>query len=202
VSVVERLGGALERRMSRRGALARATVAGAAMSVAPVRYLVRPGTAWGIIAPASCPASAKCNDGYTVFCCEVEGGYNRCPDGSFVAGWWKCTDYRGKGLCHGDGARYYIDCNRMPGKGYPGGCQCGPHGCDSRRVDCNQFRYGQCNTHIAGTTEVVCRLVTCQPPASVPAFQCNDTLMVDDNTCGHEAGCLLGLAQPLGGGGV
>lgn len=42
-----RLGSLLERRTSRRGLLARATVAGSAFAVAPVSYLVRPGTAWG-----------------------------------------------------------------------------------------------------------------------------------------------------------
>jgi hypothetical protein len=200
--LVDSLASALDRRLSRRSALARAAVAGSALTVAPVRYLLRPGTAWSIITPGSCGPADRCNDGYTVFCCEIEHGRNECPAGSYVAGWWKCTDYAGRGLCHGDGVRYYLDCNRIPGHGYPGGCRCGPHGCNSRRVACNLFRYGQCNTQVAETTEVVCRLVICEHPASVPALNCNATEMSDDNTCAHEAGCLEGLAIPLGGGGA
>jgi hypothetical protein len=199
--IVAVLSSALERRLSRRGALARAAVAGSAVAVAPVRYLVRPGTAWAVIRPDACGPDTKCNDGFTVFCCEIEHGRNICPADSYVAGWWKCTDYRGKGLCHDEGVRYYLDCNRVPGHGYPGGCQCGPHGCNSRRVSCNLFRYGQCNTHVAYTTEVVCRLVICEHPATVQGFGCNSTEKTDDRTCSHEAGCLEGLLTPLPGGG-
>jgi hypothetical protein len=96
--------------------------------------------------------------------------------------------------------RYYIDCNRMPGHVFPGGCQCANGDCAKRRVDCNHFRYGQCNTQIVGTTEVVCRLVVCQNPATIAGMHCNGTEMVDDVTCSHEAGCLKGLATQLPGG--
>ena len=198
--VIAALGGALDRRFSRRGVMARATVAGAAFAVAPVRYLVRPGTAWAVIGPGNC-SGGLCTDGYTSFCCEIESGYNRCPDGTYVAGWWKCTDYRGSGLCHDQGYRYYVDCNRIPGHAFPGGCQCGGGDCNRRRVACNLFRYGQCNTQVTFTTEVVCRLVICQNPATVTDMNCNGTEMVDDNTCSHEAGCLEGLAVQLPGGG-
>ena len=195
-------GALLERRVSRRRALSRVAVSGAALAVAPVRYLVRPGTAWAVIRPHTCK-SGLCKDGYTAFCCEIEHGQNRCPGGTYVAGWWKCTSYRGHGLCHEQGVRYYIDCNRIPGAVFPGGCQCANGDCGKRRVDCNQFRYGQCNTQIAGTTEVVCRLVICQNPASVPGLNCNHTEMVDDRTCHHEAGCLEGLVvTPVGTGGA
>jgi hypothetical protein len=206
MSVSERLatsiGGLLERRMSRRGALAKAAVAGSAFAVAPVRYLVRPGDAWAVVRPEHCQ-SGKCTDGYTAFCCEIEQGLNTCPNNTYVAGWWKCTDYRGGGLCHGEGVRYYVDCNRIPGQHFPGGCQCAQGDCGRRRVDCNHFRYGQCNTQVHGTTEVVCRLVICQSPATVDGMSCNATEMVDDFTCKHQAGCLEGLAvQVPGGGGV
>jgi hypothetical protein len=206
MTVVERfassVGALLERRTSRRGALARAALAGSAFAVAPVRYLVRPGTAWAVIGPGDCPSGALCNDGYTAFCCEIEHGHNTCPRGCYVAGWWKCTSYQGRGLCHAEGVRYYLDCNRIPGAVFPGGCQCAHGDCGNRRVDCNRFRYGQCNTQIPGTTEVVCRLVICQNPATVEGLNCNGTELVDDNTCAHEAGCLEGLAiqQPRGGG--
>src|SRR5207302_3900108 len=88
------VGALLERRVSRRGALARAAVAGSAFAVAPARYLLRPGTAWAVIGPGNC-SSGLCTDGYTAFCCEIEQGRNRCPSGTYVAGWWKCTSYTG-----------------------------------------------------------------------------------------------------------
>ncbi len=206
MSVSERLvtsiGGLLERRMSRRGVLARAAVAGSAFAVAPVRYLVRPGDAWAVVRPSDCQ-NGHCTDGYTAFCCEIEHGRNVCPNDTYVAGWWKCTNYGGDGLCHEEAVRYYVDCNRIPGHHFPGGCQCAQADCGRRRVDCNHFRYGQCNTHVRGTTEVVCRLVICQNPATVDGLNCNATEMIDDNTCQHEAGCLNGLAvQVPGGGGV
>jgi hypothetical protein len=194
------LAGLLGRRVSRRSALQRAALAGSAFAVAPVRYLVRPGTAWAVIGPGNC-ASGLCLDGYTAFCCEIEHGRNSCPTGSYVAGWWKCTNYQGSGLCHAEGVRYIIDCNRIPGTVFPGGCQCAGGDCNKRRVDCNHFRYGQCNTQVQGTTEVVCRLIICQNPATVQGMNCNNTEMIDDNTCTHEAGCLQGLAVQLPGGG-
>jgi hypothetical protein len=199
-ALADRAAGLLGRRSTRRTALSRAALAGAAFAVAPIRYLVRPGTAWAVIGPGSC-GSGLCLDGYSAFCCEIEHGRNTCPENTYVAGWWKCTSYTGAGICHGEGVRYYIDCNRTPGEVFPGGCQCANGNCNERRIDCNQFRYGQCNTQVQGTTEVVCRLVICQNPASVPGMNCNSTLMIDDTVCSHEANCLEGLAVQLPGGG-
>jgi hypothetical protein len=187
------------RRTSRRGALTKAAIAGSAFAVAPVRYLVRPGTAWAVINPGTC-ASGACTDGWSAFCCEIEHGHNSCPQGTYVAGWWKCTDYRGKALCHEEGVRYYLDCNRIAGQVFPGGCQCANGDCNQRRVDCNHFRYGQCNAQVPGITEVVCRLVICQNPAMVPGLNCNPTEMDSNATCTHEHGCLEGLATQLPGG--
>lgn len=197
--VAASIGSLLERRVSRRGALTRAAVAGSAFAVAPVRYLLRPGTAWAVIGPGDCPPGARCNDGYTAFCCELEGGNNRCPDGTYVAGWWKCTHYRGSGICSEEGVRYYLDCNNFPGRPFRGGCRCAHDDCKRRRVACNHFRYGQCNTQIAGTTDVVCRLVICENPASIGAWGCNDTLMVDNAVCSHEMDCLQGLTTGVPG---
>jgi hypothetical protein len=193
------VGRLLERRVSRRRVLSRAALAGSAFAVAPVRYLVRPGTAWAVIRPEDCE-QGSCKDGYTAFCCEIEQGRNSCPDGTYVAGWWKCTAYQGRGLCADYGVRYYLDCNRIPGQVFPGGCQCALGDCSRRRVDCNHFRYGQCNAQIGGKTEVVCRLVICRHPAGVPGLNCNATQKVDDKTCAHEADCLEGLAVQLPGG--
>ena len=142
MSVVERLGGLLERRTSRRGALAKAAVAGSAFAVAPVRYLIRPGTAWAVLRPEQCAQGSKCRDGYTAFCCEIESGNNACPANTYIAGWWKCTSYRGHGLCHEEGVRYYIDCNRIPGTVFPGGCQCAHGDCGTARSTAISFVTG------------------------------------------------------------
>jgi hypothetical protein len=198
--LVSAIGRMLDRRVTRRSALSKATLAGSAFAVAPARYLIRPGTAWAVIGPGDCRKHQKCRDGYTAFCCEIERGRNDCPAGTYVAGWWKCTAYQGRGLCADEGVRYYIDCNRIPGHVFRGGCQCARGDCNRRCVDCNHFRYGQCNTQVSGTTEVVCRLVICHHPASVAGLNCNATEKVDDNTCKHEAGCLEGLAVQLPGG--
>jgi hypothetical protein len=189
---------ALEARFSRRTALTRIAVAGSALAVAPVRYLLYPGTALGVVVPGSCK-DGLCTDGYTAFCCEINQGLNTCPADTFVGGWWMCTDYRGHQLCQGSGVRYYIDCNNYPGRPFPGGCRCAHDDCSRRRQACNVFRYGQCNTHIKGTTTVVCRVVTCEKPSHIDALNCNATLMIDDAVCGHEAGCLEPLAVQLPG---
>ena len=182
--------GALARRTSRRGFLVRAAVAGSALTVAPLRYLLRPEPALAVVLhPEQC-ADGLCTDGFTDFCCTINDGQNSCPPYSFVAGWWKCTDYRGRRLCAASGIRYYIDCNRMPDQKVPGGCQCANGDCANRRVACNAFRYGQCNTDIPEVTEVVCRVVVCEHPASIADFQCNGTYKEDNRTCDHEADCL------------
>lgn len=193
------IGALLERRVSRRSALARAAVAGSAFAVAPLRYLVRPGTAWAVLAPGDCPPGALCNDGYTEFCCEIDHGRNSCPDGTYVGGWWKCTDYVGGGLCEKEGVRYYLDCNNLPSQPFPGGCRCARANCNQRRVACNFFRYGQCNPQVAGISYVVCRLVICQNPSTIGGWGCNHTLMVDNSVCAHQANCLKGLVTTVPG---
>jgi hypothetical protein len=195
-------GSLLERRLSRRGLIARAALGGSAFAIAPLHYLLRPDAAWAVIAPRDCSNKSRCNDGYTAFCCEINHGRNACPENTYVAGWWKCTDYRGRRLCSGEGIRYYIDCNRTPSKRFAGGCRCAGDDCDRRRVDCNHFRYGQCNTQVHGTTEVVCRLVVCRHPSAISGFHCNHTYKVDDSTCRHEARCLEPLVVQYPGGGA
>ena len=200
VALVDGSARVLEARFSRRTALTRIAVAGSALAVAPVRYLLYPGTALGVVVPGGCN-DGLCTDGYTAFCCEIHHGLNTCPEGTFVGGWWMCTDYRGHQLCQGAGVRYYVDCNNLPGRPFPGGCRCADNDCSHRRQACNVFRYGQCNTHIKGTTTVVCRVVTCEKPSEIPSLNCNGTLMIDDRVCGHEAGCLEPVAVQLPGSG-
>ena len=182
--------GLLEERSSRRGFLVRTATVGSALVVAPLRFLLRPQTALAaIVRPAQC-FGGLCTDGWTEFCCTINGGVNMCPTYSFVGGWWKCTDYRGRQLCADTGVRYYIDCNRLSGHEIPGGCHCANGDCDRFRVGCNVFRYGQCNTQISEITEIVCRVIVCEHPASVADFNCGTTYKQDNRTCGHEAPCL------------
>jgi hypothetical protein len=192
-------GSLLERRTSRRGLLQRAALAGSAMAVAPLRYLLRPVSAWAAIGPGSCPGGL-CNDGYTAFCCEINNGKNVCPTGTYVGGWWMCAAYTGTGLCQPQGVRYYLDCNHLPGNA--SNCRCANDNCGERRADCNVFRYGQCNTQIGGVTAIACRVVVCQNPSTVDGFNCNGSVAVDNNTCSHEWPCLVdGLVQQVPGDG-
>ncbi len=190
--------------IARRSFLLRVAVVGSALATAPLRYLLYPGTALAaVVGPWNC-RSGRCADGYTEFCCEInQGGVNACPTGTFAGGWWMCTDYAGRQLCSDRGVRYYVDCNALPGHPFPGGCRCGNDNCGNWRVACNVFRYGQCNTHIDGTTAVVCRLVVCENPATISELHCSAALATDNAVCGHEAPCLEPPAVELvGAGGV
>lgn len=191
---------AVETHFSRRSALTRIALTGSALCVAPLRYLLYPVSALAVIVPSDC-RDGLCTDGYTAFCCEINDGLNTCPAGTFPGGWWMCTDYRGHQLCESTGVRYYIDCNALPGSPLPGECRCAKDDCSHRRVACNIFRYGQCNTQIAGTTAVVCRMVSCVNPGSIPSLNCSSATMVDDAVCGHEAPCLEPPAIQLQGAG-
>jgi len=198
--LVEKTGSLLERRTSRRGVLGRAALIASAFVVAPLRYLLRPVSAWAVIGPGSC-GGGLCDDGYTAFCCEINGGKNVCPTHTFIGGWWMCTAYGGGGVCSAEGVRYYVDCNRTPGESFGSGCGCANGNCGERRVDCNVFRYGQCNTQIGGTTEVACRVVVCKNPATIDGFNCNGSVAVDNNTCSHDWGCLTPLVEQEPGAG-
>jgi hypothetical protein len=182
VRLVDRLGRALAGKgLSRRRFLWRVAVVGSALAVDPVRYTLRPGTAYASV----CGDGASCASGWTAFCCTVNNGANTCPTGSYAAGWWRIDD---SPFCFGQ-ARYVIDCNRSPNASCS--CRCADGACDKRRVCCNNFRYGQCNTQIPGVTEVVCRVVTCMAPWQWDRA-CSTTVRVDNRTRSHNATCLPG----------
>jgi len=187
--LVEAVSTALEKRTSRRGWLTRLAIAGSALTIAPLRYLLRPESALAVVTCGRCGGGSRCCDGWTTFCCTINDGVNACPPYAFIGGWWKCTSYTGTNLCGDTNVRYYMDCNRKPGDSCPGGCHCAHNSCQNRGTCCNVFRYGQCNTHIGGVTEVVCRLVKCVNPCELYDF-CGCTTKIDNNTCGHEAPCL------------
>ena len=166
---------------TRRRFLYRLAVVGSALALDPLKFITRPTPAYASV----CGGGTGCDAGWSVFCCTINNGANTCPTGSFVAGWWKVD---ASAFCLGS-ARYYIDCNRTPSASCR--CRCNTSGCDNRRVCCNVFRYGQCNTHIAGVTEVVCRIITCTPPWKWdPA--CSSTVREDEETRSHSAACLPG----------
>ncbi|MDQ1721814.1 MAG: hypothetical protein QOI26_1548, partial [Pseudonocardiales bacterium] len=169
-------------RASRRGFLGGAAVVGAALAVNPWSYLTRPASAYDAV----CGADNTCAAGYTVFCCTINGGNNSCPPDSFVGGWWKADN---SSFCGGN-ARYYIDCNAYRDGRYT--CHCNTTTCDQRRVACNQFRYGQCNTQIpwSSTGPVLCRMVSCTPPWVQFGGTCGRSSATDNNTATHSAPCL------------
>jgi hypothetical protein len=191
----------LERRLSRRTALQQVALVGSALAVAPLRYLLYPGSALAAIGPRDC-RHGLCADGWTAFCCQINNGLNACPEGTFAGGWWMCTDYAGRLLCSEEGVRYYVDCNALPGQQFRGGCRCAGGTCDERRVACNLFRYGQCNTDVHAVTAVVCRVVLCENPSSVPGLNCNASLSVENAVCHHDTPCLGNAVELAGAGGV
>ncbi|MGH8860565.1 MAG: twin-arginine translocation signal domain-containing protein [Jatrophihabitantaceae bacterium] len=180
-TVTERLVNRLARRTpSRRGFLAAATVGGAALAVDPVGYLTKPQSAYASV----CGPGARCNEGWSAMCCSINNGHNACPPGTFAGGWWKADR---SSYC-GGAARYYIDCNASRGSHWR--CHCNTGSCDQRRVACNIFRYGQCNTQIPGVTAVVCRQISCRPPWELYPNACGRSSATDNATAEHNAPCL------------
>ena len=93
MTMTERLGSFLLTRTSRRSFLATTTMTATALSVAPVDFVLRPGTAYAAVCQCvpgqDCDCSSLCCDGYTQFCCTINNGANACPPGTFAGGWWK-----------------------------------------------------------------------------------------------------------------
>jgi len=174
--LVHRASALFSGRTSRRSFLTRTAMVGSALAVGPIDFLLKPGTAYAYVC-------GTCSDGWTAFCCTINGGKNVCPPNSFVAGWWKADN---AAYCCG-AARYIIDCNATcPTKC---SCRCAGDSCDGRRTCCNQFRYGQCHTEIACYGPVVCRVATCTPPWKYDP-SCTTTSATDNNTVNHGAPCL------------
>jgi hypothetical protein len=199
--LVERTSAFLASRSSRRSFLFRTAVVGSALAAAPVRYLLKPGSAYAAV----CGPGASCSSGWTAFCCTVNRGMNKCPPGTFVGGWWKidrspyCCDSSGRAA-----ARYIIDCQGRCtkctsgcGDGYCSPscvacrCRCATGSCDTRRACCNYFRYGQCHQEIRCAGPVACRVVTCVAPYRL-YDSCRTTSATDNRTAYHTAPCLNG----------
>ena len=193
--LVRRTSSFLAARSSRRGFLVGAAVTGSAFAAAGVKFTTQPGTAYAAI--TDCPGDTLCRDGYTEFCCTINAGQNSCPPGSFPGGWWR-ADF--SSFCNG--TRYYIDCMQdccgpLRGDGFCSGCvECNcAAGCDTRRVYCNYFRYGQCHQEIAHSGPIACRVVACVPPYAFDP-SCSTASAVDNATAEHTSPCLTAPPPP------
>ena len=201
---MERVSRIVDRNASRRGFLSSSAMGATALAVAPATFALKPTTAYAAIctcAGSQCNCNSLCCDGYTDFCCLLTGE-NLCPPGTVVAGWWKAD---GSGMCDIDGARrprYYLDCNTIcdPGCGCGGSgicdhdCAGSPHcrcatGCNSRKVDCTRFRYGQCSQEIPCVGPITCRIITCVPPW-LWDDSCTGATATDNYTRFHDRPCL------------
>ena len=201
-TLVERVSRVVDRRAGRRGFLRKSAMAATAMAVAPVAYAIRPTTAEAAIVSCighRCAPGSLCCDGFHEFCCQITGE-NLCPPGTIVAGWWKAD---GSGLCdlNGPRPRYYLDCNfacdegcRCQSSGLcskrctPARCQC-HGGCDTRRSECNLFRYGQCNQDVC-VGPLKCRVATCVPPWKWDAACATSPVLSHPETRRHDRPCL------------
>ena len=194
-----RVSGVLERRTSRRGFLVRAALAGSALAIDPLDYVLHPGTAYGAVCRCGdpgCGCGSACCDGYTEFCCTLNGS-NTCPPGTIAGGWWRAD---GSSFC-GGGPRYYIDCHgECPGSSGAGEagfcdsedglvCECGRGDCNNRVSGCITFRYGQCHQEVARVGRIACRVVTCTP-AYLLDNACATTAMYDEYTAQQNRPCL------------
>jgi hypothetical protein len=200
--LVSRTTRALERGTSRRGFLVGSAMVGSAVAVGvAIDWAAKPGSAYNHITDC---ASGFCTDGYTEFCCAVNNGFNACPPDSFPGGWWRADS---SSFCAG-GTRYYIDCMQFccgPPKNYCQGGYCFCEGCqecrcagdcNTRRVYCNYFRYGQCHQEIPTSGPIACRVVSCVPPYNVADNACSPAPAVDNSTAEHAANCSVNIDPP------
>ena len=201
VTLVERASTCLATRVARRSFINRSALVGSAVAVGSgVDLLLRPGTAYGAVctcANTACDCGSTCCAGFSEFCCSINDGYNYCPTGTVMGGWWKADN---SSYC--GGPRYYMDCHAQCGctTGCGGGwgfcdtgcdgvsCGCGPDGCNSWVTGCFQFRYGQCNQQIDCIGRIVCRVVACVPPWTVDPT-CTTAVAVDNSTAEMDAAC-------------
>ena len=201
-ALVDRAAGFLESRLSRRSFINRSAYAGSAVAIgAGLDLALRPGTAYGAICTCGnpgCDCGSLCCSGFTDFCCAINDGYNYCPTGSLLGGWWKADN---SSYC-GDGPRYYMDCHAScncttgcgDGWGFcepecdGGDCNCGPGGCNSYLTNCFQFRYGQCNQQVSCIGRIKCRVVACVPPWEIDPT-CTTSVAVDDSTAEQNVSC-------------
>jgi hypothetical protein len=188
--LVERASEVLSTRTTtRRNFLVGMATIGSAMVTFACSPVKKPGPP--VVRPGDCPPGSPCNDGFTEFCCTINNGANACPGGTFPAGWWR-ADF--SSFCNG--TRYYIDCNQSCcGPQFSSQfcescaeCRCASD-CNTRKVYCNYFRYGQCHQEIPVSGPIACRVATCVPPYELDG-SCVPSSAVDNSTANHSAACL------------
>jgi hypothetical protein len=174
---------------TRRSFLTRVALFGSAMAVAPVRFLLRPETALGVIT-ANCPqpngcTSGLCTDGYSSFCCTITGS-NSCPANTAPGGWWHAcvpTSY-----CP-NGTRYYIDCVGTACPFDCSACHCYGNSCSNRRTCCN-LGYSNCSgpNH---SRRLKCRITRCSNPCTLFGGCSCTSAEKDPVTCSHGSSTCL-----------
>lgn len=171
-SFTQQAASTLERTISRRGLLVRMTVVGSALTISPLRYLLRPGSAWaGNSGCTTCTSGICFTSPNSTFCCSINGS-NTCPSGTHPCGWWRCcipTTY-----CM-SGYRYFVDCCN-PNCGSP---HCENGYCDSRVTCCFPAQWTDNCAEGYGTVE--CRAVLCVNPSKV--YDCYSSPVHTESTC-------------------
>ncbi len=204
--LVEKATALLDRRSSRRDFLTKTAVVGSALTVAPIRYILRPDPAYALVVSPTrqCPPGSVCyGDAFAAMCCALNEGVNACPVGTISGGWWKAD-----GSVYCAGPRYYIDCvaecvrcttgcetGFCPTCDTLGQCDCAKGDCNERRTACRTFRYGQCNQDVACVGRLSCRVVSCTP-AWLLDPSCTTSSATDDTTANQTAPCLLNPFPP------
>ena len=72
-------------------------------------------------------------------------------------------------------------------------CRCGGD-CNTRKVYCNYFRYGQCHQEIVQSGPIACRVVSCVPPYVTRPGVHAPRSAVDNATAEHRSPCLTHAA--------
>ena len=136
----------LEHRTSRRGLLARIAIGASAMAVAPIRFLVRPESAWAITCSSCSPSSTCCSQTTSCFCCTITGS-NNCPTNTHRCGWWFCS---GNGIT-------YIDCCGNCGSAF-----CCSGSCGNRQGCRNGREYTNCGCAMSSCSCVTQNVIHCR----------------------------------------
>ena len=175
-----------------------------ALSVAPVDFVLRPGTAYAadlsVRARSGLRLPSLCCDGYTQFCCTINNGVNACPPGTFAGGWWKadgsiyCAGTALLHRLHGRVPRLRVRWRQLLPVVRRPTCECALGSCGNRHVGCAEFRYGQCHQEIGCSGRISCRVVSCTPPWLMDST-CTTVAQTDDSTANHFAPCQNGTQE-------
>ena len=183
----------LARHTSRRGFLVRSAVVGSALTVAPLRYILRPVGALaacttcsggscppGCESGGSCVCDKCCESTTTTYCCTLTGT-NDCPSGSAPCGSWYCSN-----------GYVYIDCCDCTC--FDSNCHCANGVCTDRRTCCFPWEWGNCAHPTCGgrDSKIKCRVTRFDADwLSCPGFgTCSAAIFSNDpDDCETPADC-------------